>query len=85
MCSSKEKVESGEIRYHLKGQFSLSPVELFISLDSFDVSCLVLEISTVEISAFSVNGALLVVKNSTVMSLSKNHDPVTQDNPQSWL
>ena len=30
------------------------PVELFISLDSFSVSCLVLEISAVQISAFSL-------------------------------
>ena len=32
----------------------LLPVVLFISLDSFGVSCLVLEISAVEISAFSL-------------------------------
>ena len=46
----------------LKGQFtpkkkyifSLFPVELFINLDSFGVSCLVSEISAVEISAFSL-------------------------------
>ena len=43
---------------YLKGQFTLKskihtlPVELFISLDSFGVSCLVLEISAVDISAF---------------------------------
>ena len=32
--------------------FFLLPVVLFISLDSFGVSCLVLEISAIEISAF---------------------------------
>ena len=37
----------------LKGQFLL-PVVLFISLNCFGVSCLVLEISAVEISAFSL-------------------------------
>ena len=36
-----------------------------------------------------LNGALNVVlimpkKNSTVMSLSRNHDPVTQNNPQTF-
>ena len=47
--------------FDLKGQFTLNPkihifllrVELSISSDSFGVSCLVLEMSAVEISAFS--------------------------------
>ena len=34
--------------------FFLLPVELFINVNCFGVSCLVLEISTVEISAFSL-------------------------------
>ena len=46
----------------LKGQFIpkskihifLLPVELIINPDSFDVSCLVLEISAIEISTFSI-------------------------------
>ena len=33
--------------------FFLSPVVLFINLDSFGVSCLVFEISAIKISAFS--------------------------------
>ena len=37
-----------------KYMFLLLPVELFISLDSVAVSCLVLEISAVEISAFAL-------------------------------
>ena len=45
--------------------FFLSPVELIINLDSFGVSCLVLEISAVEIRLFSniigLNGALDVL------------------------
>ena len=36
-----------------KYRFFILPVELFVSLDCFGVSCLVLEISAVEISAFS--------------------------------
>ena len=76
--------------------FSLLPVVLIINLDHFGVSCLVLEISAVEISAFSHNwtkcGAHRTKKyikkvhlNSTVMSLSRNHDPVTQNNQQTLL
>ena len=37
-----------------KNHIFLLSVELFISLDSFGVSCLVLEILAVEISAFSL-------------------------------
>ena len=58
-------------------------------LDNFVVSCPVLEISAVEISAFSLNVVLTApkihLKNSTLVSLPRNHDPVTQDIPQTLL
>ena len=38
---------------HPKSKIHSLPVELFISLDCFGVSCLVLKISAVEVSAFS--------------------------------
>ena len=66
---------------NLTSIFLLLPVELFIRLDSFGVSCLVLKILAVEISAFSLNGALFV----EYMYLSRNHDPVTQNIAQSLL
>ena len=52
-----------ELEAHIKGTvhpkikntcFFLLPVVVFIRIDSFGVSCLVLEISVVEISAFSL-------------------------------
>ena len=49
-------------------------LELFIDLDCFGVSCLVLEISASE------SGKEIHLKNSTVMS----HDPVTQNNYVGW-
>ena len=44
----------GQFTPNQKYMFYLLPVEIFINLDSFGVSCLVLEISAVEISAFSL-------------------------------
>ena len=60
-------------------------------LDSFGVSCLVLEISTVEVF-FQMHfcGAVSTIfrapfrekaENLSVMTLSRNHDTVTQKNP----
>ena len=43
-----------ESSFKSKYIFSLLPVVLFINLDSFGVSCPVLETSAVEISVFSV-------------------------------
>ena len=75
--------------------FLFLPIVLYISLDCFGVSCLVLEISAerVEIPASNIMGLndtkwmwcslftpKIHLKNSTVMSLPKNHDPVTQNN-----
>ena len=54
---------------------SFLPVVLFITLDSFGVSCRVLEISAVEISAFSniigVNGALNLVLTTQINTFKK--------------
>ena len=55
----------------------------FLHLNSFGGSCQVLEISAVEMSAFSQ-----IYWNWTALKLSNvsflgNHDPLTQDNPQS--
>ena len=44
----------GQFTWNQKYTFSLLSVELFISLDSIGVSCLVLEISAIEVSAFSL-------------------------------
>lgn len=60
---------------------------LFIHLNCVSMSCKVLEILAVEICLPSLeyNGTKWLKihsENSTVMSLSRNHDAVTQDNPQ---
>ena len=45
--------DKGAVHPKIKNTHFLLPVELFISLDSFGVSYLVMEISAVKISAFS--------------------------------
>ena len=60
---------NGQFTHHQKYIFSLLHAELFINAHSFGVSCLVLKISAVE----------------TEVSVSRNPDAVTQDNPQTLL
>ena len=57
--------------------FSFLPVVLFINLDSFGVSCF--EISSGDFCLGAPSPQKIHLKNSTVMSLSRNHDHVTQN------
>ena len=49
--------KSLKVKDSQKYTFFLLSVVLFINLDCFDVSCLVLEMSAVEISAFSLKSS----------------------------
>ena len=75
-----------------------SPVVFFTHLDSFGVSCWVLEISAIKMSAFSPRnvtkwhllcGAQRIIKlhlkKLTPATHSRNHDIVSQDNPLTLL
>ena len=66
----------GAVHPKIKNIFFLS-VQIFINPDSFGLSCLVLEISSIEISAFSLNimglnGALNVVLTASKNTFKKN-------------
>lgn len=62
-------------------------IVLFIHLDRFGVSCKVLEIGCRDICLLSnimeLDGTRLMML--AAMFLSKNHDPVTQNDPQTLL